>query len=96
MRKITKLAVNAFIAGRSFKSGNTEVTVENGQSCLKLHGNVIARYSDADGLFITDAGWQTNTTKERLNGILGVNIQQKNWVWYLNGKKWDGRLTKIR
>lgn len=95
MRKITQQAVNAFNGNRNFKSGNTEITVEHDQTCMKLHGNVIARYTDADGLYITDAGWRTNATKERLNGIPGVNIQQKNWAWYLNGEKWDGRLTKV-
>ena len=32
-------------------------------------------------------GYKTNTTKERLNGIPGVCIQQKKGVWYLNGKE---------
>ena len=34
-------------------------------------------------------------TKERLNGLHGVSITQKNFIWYLNGKKWNGNLIKI-
>lgn len=35
-------------------------------------------------------------TKERLNALQGVNIVQKNFVWYLNGKEWNGELTDIK
>lgn len=34
-------------------------------------------------------------TKERLNGLEGVNICQKDWQWYLNGKERNGELTDI-
>jgi hypothetical protein len=64
----------------------------------KLHGNEIAyRYNDPERtLSITDAGWQTNTTKERLNGIPNVHIHQKDWVWYLNGEEWNGNLIDVK
>ncbi len=50
---------------------------------------------------ITNCGWESNTTKERLNGVIqavGLNygLVQKNWIWYLDGKQWDGSLTKIK
>jgi hypothetical protein len=32
----------------------------------------------------------TTTTKERLNGLNGVNIHQKDFQWYLNGEAWNG------
>lgn len=40
-------------------------------------------------------GFFTNTTKERLNALPGVNIVQKLGKWYLNGVLWDGTLTNI-
>ena len=46
-------------------------------------------------VYITNAGWFSDTTKERLNGIQGVSIHQKDYVWYLNGKEWNGKLTEI-
>lgn len=46
-------------------------------------------------LEITNAGWATNTTKERLNGIPGVSISQRKGIWYLNGKEWGGKFIKI-
>jgi hypothetical protein len=41
-------------------------------------------------MYITDCGWRTRTTKERLNGLEGVNIVQRDFQWYLNGVVWDG------
>ena len=90
MRKVTEQAVAAFMNGYNFKSGNTEVR----DSAMYLHGNKIAEWRDGE-LWITNAGWPSNTTKERLNGIPGVSIQQKNWEWYLNGYHWTGYWVKI-
>ena len=96
MRKITQQAVEAFEAQRSFKSKNTQVRVipQNGGGSLillELHGNTIARHESWNGkTFITNAGWFTVTTKERLNGLRDVSIRQMNWDWYLNGKEWNG------
>ena len=46
-------------------------------------------------LSISNAGWESNTTKERLNGLPGVSIRQKNWSWFLNGEEWDGNWKRI-
>jgi len=48
-----------------------------------------------NGLFISDGGWQTVTTKERLNGFPNVHIYQKNFQWFLNGEEWDGSRIKV-
>lgn len=99
MRKITRQSVAAFIAGEEFRSGNTRVTVENGIVWLELHGNRIA-CRDGTGTYITDAGWQSVTTKERLNGLLyqlnAGGIHQKDWRWYLNNVEWYGSLTRVK
>lgn len=60
-------------------------------SKLYLHGNMIAVKNFRTGdISISNAGWTSNTTKERLNGITGVSIYQRNWSWYLHDKEWDG------
>ena len=92
MRKITANAVSAFFTGVPFSSGNTVVTVSSSLQCtsMLLHGHTIAvHYPTTGHTHISDAGWQTNTTKERLNGILehvGVTgackIGQKDFAWY--------------
>lgn len=97
MRKIIEQAVAAFDDAEPFKSGNTQVEVLPNVTILKLHGNEIAyQYNDPKRtLSITNAGWATKTTKERLNGLDGVHIYQKKGVWYLNGAEWDGNLIDV-
>jgi hypothetical protein len=97
MKKITRDSVDAFMNARPFRKDNTEVTVLDNVTILKLFGNEIAyRYNDPERtLSITNAGWFSNTTKERLNGIPNVRIHQKNFNWYLNDKEWDGRLIDV-
>ena len=96
-RKITTLAINAFMSGVKFNKDNTSVDVNPfGDVVLYLHGNQIAqRRKIENDLQITNAGWQSNTTKERLNGIPGVSICQKKGQWFLNGNTWNGEWTTI-
>jgi hypothetical protein len=95
MRQITEDAVRAFNNNQLFKRSNTEVRInEFGAIELRLHGNTIA-YNSEEGLFISDGGWQSMTTKERLNGLSGVSIYQKDWEWFLNGEEWGGEWIKI-
>jgi hypothetical protein len=98
MKKISMDAAQALLVGKKFKRGNTEVRVLPNVSVLLLHGNEIAyQYNDPERtLSVTNAGWFSNTTKERLNAVEGVRINQKNWVWYLNGEAWDGKLKDVK
>jgi hypothetical protein len=95
MRKITEDAIRAFRNNRDFKRGNTWVQCVHGRRFLHLHGNVIAEMTQHGELYITSAGWQTVTTKERLNGFPSVNIAQKDFEWFLNGQAWNGELIKV-
>lgn len=97
MRKITHDAVTAFKNGYKFKSGNTEVNSHG----YFLHGNKIAEYTSLfidsnKDINITNAGWFTTTTKERLNGLPNVHIVQKKGVWYLNGVEWSGAWVTVK
>ena len=96
MRKITEQTVNAFYEGVNFKKDNMRVENRHGEIFLYLHNNMIAHLQGVE-LFITTCGWETNTTKERLNGLLDKyglgRIQQKSGVWLLNGEELNG--TKI-
>mgnify|MGYP003109534383 FL=1 len=97
MRKITKESINAFLNAEKFSKQNMSVEVLPNVTILKLHQNPIAYlYNDPNKtLSISNCGWFTPTTKERLNALPNVYIQQKNYVWYLNGKEWNGELTDI-
>jgi len=89
MRDITVLAADHFHSGKYFSRGNTKVTVEDNVVKLLLHGNCIAQRTPL-AFTISNCGWVTPTTKERLNGLRGVYVKQVKGVWYLNGKEWDG------
>ena len=92
MRLITKQSVEAFMNAQKFKKANMSVEVLPNVTILKLYNNAIAyRYNDPQRtLTIDSCGWFTPTTKERLNALEGVNIQQKDFVWFLNGEEWNG------
>lgn len=97
MKKITEKSIDAFLKAKPFKQDNTEVVILPNVTILKLFGNEIAYlYNDPERtLSITNAGWFTNTTKERLNAIPKVSIRQSKGLWYLNGYHWDGKLIDI-
>ena len=90
MRKITEQIAAAFIEYRALSIGNSRT---DGNS-LYLHGNRIA-WHDGNNITITNAGWFSNTTKERLSALPGVAILQKKGEWYINGELWDGKPTVI-
>lgn len=89
MRQITSNAVQAFVNGENFSRSNTSVEIRNGEAFFYLHGNMIAHRFD-NSLFISTCGWRTNTTKERLNGILNAynlpTISQVNFEWRIDGE----------
>ena len=93
MRKVTIKTAQAMRDGINTVSGNTRV--HSGGNVMDLHGNTIAIYNREDGLLtLRDAGWQSATTKERLNGLLdtfetGKYIIQENWNWYIKDRAND-------
>ena len=99
MRKITRLAVRAFNNNQPFKQDNTEIRViycgKYKRIQMRLHNNVIAEKTP-NGLFVCSCGWRSITTKERLNGLSGVHVVQRNYDWYLNGKYWTGVRVNVR
>ena len=90
MRKIEKQMCAAVQSNKNWQSGNTSVHFdpETGISVVRLHGNKIAEVSDTD-MKIFDGGWQSNTTKSRLNAlcsefcISGEGVFQKDFAWFV-------------
>jgi len=85
MRKVTEQIKQAFEQGTSRKVGNTET---DGQT-VWLHGNAIVKRDPSGLILATLAGWNTPTTRERVNGITGLGIHQSNFVPMLNGSEID-------
>ena len=90
MRKIESQMCQAIQQNINWKNANTEVTIdeETNTSSVYLHGNLIATVTDND-MTIYDGGWQSNTTKSRLNAlcdafcIAGEGVFQKDFQWYV-------------
>lgn len=91
MRTITRKAIEAMLNGTSYCKSNTKVV----NRTMYLFGNKIAWITENHILYISNCGYRTATTKERLNGLPLVNIRQKDRRWYLNCQYWDGTPIKI-
>ena len=96
MRKIEQQMIAAIKGNKNWTSGNTQVVTNNGDSTVYLHGNKIALVTDID-VTIFDGGWQSNTTKSRLNAICdefcitGEGVFQSNFLWYV--RKFVGKIN---
>ena len=92
MRKIEREMLQAIVDERTWSKDNTRVGIEKGyRSTVYLHGHRIACYYPSDQtLHINNCGYETNTTKSRLNALINFvcdptknGIFQHNWDWYI-------------
>ena len=92
MRKIER-AMNFAISNKgNWSSSNTQVSYNDSTNCSSvfLHGHQIATFDhNLKAVKISSCGWQTVTTKSRLNAILsevkyGCSVFQKQWNWYVS------------
>ena len=84
---------------------NTQVTYNENTNCssVRLHGHLIATFDhNLKPVKLSSAGYETRTTKSRLNAILeevkyGARIFQKDWNWFVKYQDqvasfWDGMI----
>ena len=92
MRKIEREMNYAVKNKIAWSKNNTLTTFDNTiENCfVYLHGNHIATYDHVNKeLTLFDGGWQTVTTKSRLNALCnefatGFGVFQKNWNWFVS------------
>lgn len=100
MRKIEAQMNQAINDRIDWSSGNTRVEYEQGNKISKvyLHGNLIAEVGEGF-IKLYDGGWQSNTTKSRLNALLvehgeeGDRVFQSNFDWFLSMNTVQGITT---
>jgi len=76
----------------NWSSSNTQVSYNDSTNCSSvfLHGHNIATVDHStNAVKVSSCGWQTVTTKSRLNAILsevkyGCSVFQKQWNWYVS------------
>ena len=91
MRKIERQMVHAInCPGKRWNNSNTKVRWSDDQTYVEvlLHDHIIASINWAKNRAVISAcGWETVTTKSRLNAILsdlvpGARINAKNFEWF--------------
>ena len=89
MRKIETEMNRAIANGTNWSKANTAVSFEGEVAEVRLHGNLIARVGEGF-IELFDGGWQTTTTKSRLNAILSENgipgerVFAKAYNWFVS------------
>ena len=95
MRKIEKLMCDAIASNADYwRLNNTEIRRQlAGRHRVYLHNNHIATVSTDPAcpfVQVFDGGWQTVTTKSRLNALLDRftdptrnGVFQRNWEWFV-------------
>ena len=92
MRKLERQMNFAISNKADWKGVNTQVLYNNSTNCssIYLHGHQIATFDhNLKAVKLSSCGWQTVTTKSRLNAILdevkwGARVFQKNWNWFVS------------
>ena len=92
MRKIEQQMNRAISNRTNWAGSNTTVTYNDSTNCSSvfLHGHQIATVDHStNAVKVSSCGWQTVTTKSRLNAILsevkyGCSVFQKQWNWYVS------------
>ena len=107
MRVIEKKMNKAIRSQENFRLDNTEVQVipNDGGTKVFLHDNLIAEFDcNNNEIWLVDGGFQSNTTKSRLNAICSefapnVGIFQKNWQWFISTADkilpWNGSTVSL-
>ena len=92
MRKIESQMNRAIVNKNDWSNSNTVVEYNSNTDCstVYLHNNRIATVDhNTNALKLSSCGWQSVTTKSRLNAILdetnyGCKVFQKNWNWFVS------------
>tara|TARA_B100000214_G_C23811664_1_gene555276 strand:+ start:443 stop:790 length:348 start_codon:yes stop_codon:yes gene_type:complete len=92
MRKLEKQMNFALSNKSNWRGSNTVVEYNDSTNCssVYLHGHQIATLDhNTNALKISSCGYETVTTKSRLNAILdetnyGCRVFQKNWNWFVS------------
>ena len=91
MRLIEQQMCSAVINKNDWRKDNTEVIYSPSRDvcCVYLHKNLIATI-DNNSVEVYDGGWQSVTTKSRLNAIINslcddtrCGVFQKNYEWFI-------------
>lgn len=82
-RESRKIANNTYLQKRS-----------DGSIAVKLHSTDVVTFHQNGSVVFDSGGWQTVTTKQRMNEFSPVRIWSDKGIWYANnGGGWDERVV---
>ncbi len=90
MRQVTERIAAAFASHETLRVGNTRTDGEH----VWLHGNMIVKRAEDGQVLVSNAGWYSNTTRERLSAF--CNVYQKNFRWFIAGQEYEGGWVAAR
>ena len=87
-REATKLVHGSTNRMQRKVANNTYARIEqNGDVVFRLHSTDIVTIHPDNTATLKNGGWNSSTTKERINRYSPIGVYQKNWEWFLT----DGR-----
>tara|TARA_B100001109_G_scaffold18577_1_gene13315 strand:- start:211 stop:558 length:348 start_codon:yes stop_codon:yes gene_type:complete len=105
MRKLERQMNFAVSNKGNWCGSNTQVTYNENTNCssVRLHGHLIATVDHStQSIKISSAGYETRTTKSRLNALLeevkyGCKVFQRDFNWFVSYRNqtasfWDGMI----
>ena len=69
---------------RKIKNNTWAVLLDNGNIGIKLHNTIVVEYFPDGKVRLDSGGWETITTKQRINAYSPVSVYQEKWRWYVS------------
>jgi len=65
---------------------STRLIVDGNDIHLRYHSTNVVTFHNDGSMTLRNGGWQSKTTKERINEVLGGygRVFQRDWNWYLS------------
>tara|TARA_Y100000310_G_scaffold329489_1_gene399449 strand:+ start:649 stop:996 length:348 start_codon:yes stop_codon:yes gene_type:complete len=78
-RSQVKIGHNTYMRIEYFEQPDVEIKI-------RLHNTDVVTFTENDDIILDDGGWQTVTTKERINRYLpsGWKLYQKDFQWFID------------
>lgn len=84
-------AADTYIGNREERNAGNNTTLhrlDNGDIAVRLHYTDVVIYHSPDSehantVTLNSGGWQTVTTKERMNRFTNVRVYQEDYQWYV-------------
>lgn len=81
----TKMVLGKRNRGQRKVGNNTYAYIlSDGSVAIELHGTKVVTIHADDSVTLNSGGYQTSTTKDRINQYSPMRVYQKNFTWFLS------------